>query len=90
VLIDPHTAVAVAGAGRAPKVAADGPSGAPPLIIVSTAHPAKFPEAVRAAAGVAPPMPAAARGLAKRKERIDRLPADIEAVKAYIRDFAGV
>jgi len=84
-LIDPHTAVGIAAAERL------GP-GKPrtPLVVLSTAHPAKFPEAVRAAAGVIPAVPAAARGLAKRKERIDTLPADIEAVKAYIRDFAGV
>ena len=82
-LIDPHTAVGVAGAQRA----GSGRRGAP-MVVLSTAHPAKFPEAVRAAAGVAPPMPKAAHGLAGRPERIDRLPADLEAVKAYIRDFA--
>ena len=59
-----------------------------PMVVLSTAHAAKFPEAVTAAAGVAPPMPPSAQGLAERPERIDRLPADIEAVKTYIRDFA--
>jgi threonine synthase len=80
-LIDPHTAVAVAGAGKsaAPPVGT-------PLIILSTAHPAKFPDAVRAATGQTPVAPAAARleGLA---ERLDRLPADAEAVKAFVRGW---
>ena len=84
-LIDPHTAVGVAAAQRL------GPGrAATPLVVLSTAHPAKFPEAVKAAAGVVPSMPAAARGLEGRKERIDSLPVDIEAVKTYIRTFAGV
>jgi threonine synthase len=80
-LIDPHTAVGVAAAQRLGAKTT-------PMVVLSTAHPAKFPEAVKAAAGVAPELPRAARGLAEKPERIDRLPADAEAVKAYIRDFA--
>ena len=83
VLIDPHTAVGVAAAHWVgPKRSST------PMVVLSTAHPAKFPEAVEAAAGVAPDLPRAARGLAGKPERIDRLPADVEAVQAYIRDFA--
>jgi threonine synthase len=82
-LIDPHTAVGVAAAERIGSA-----RGTTPMVVLSTAHPAKFPQAVEAAAGVAPDAPASAQGLAGRKERIDRLPADIEAVKTYIRDFA--
>jgi threonine synthase len=59
-----------------------------PMVVLSTAHAAKFPQAVQAAAGVAPPLPPSARGLAAKAERIDHLPADLEAVKRYIRDFA--
>jgi threonine synthase len=82
-LIDPHTAVAVAGAAAArPQPAAA------PLVIISTAHPAKFPDAVAAAAGVTPPPPASVRARAGAVERIDRLPAEIEAVKSYVREFA--
>jgi threonine synthase len=82
-LIDPHTAVGVAAARRLGA----GRKGTP-LVVLSTAHAAKFPEAVRAAAGLEPTLPRSAHGLAGKPERIDRLPADIEAVKAYIRDFA--
>jgi threonine synthase len=83
-MIDPHTAVGVAAAQR------KGPARkTTPMVVLSTAHPAKFPEAVTAAAGVAPAVPACAQGLAGRPERIDRLPADLEAVQTYIRAFAG-
>jgi threonine synthase len=84
-LVDPHTAVGLAavyrlGLGR----------GGAPLVVLSTAHAAKFAEAVGAAAGVEPDLPRGARALAGKAERIDRLPADVEAVKTYIRDFAQV
>jgi threonine synthase len=85
-LIDPHTAVAVAAAKR---IRAMGKPGAGPLVALATAHPAKFPEAVKAAAGVEPGMPAAAVGIEDKPERFDRLPNDADAVKAYLRAFAG-
>ncbi|HEY2662414.1 MAG TPA: threonine synthase [Caulobacteraceae bacterium] len=84
-LIDPHTAVGVAAAHRLGAKRAS-----TPLVVLSTAHAAKFPQAVEAASGRAPAMPAAARGLAGRPERIDKVAADVETVMAYVRDFAGV
>ena len=81
-LVDPHTAVALAGAQRI------GPARpTTPLIVLSTAHPAKFPEAVHAAAGVTPEPPAAVTAQAGRPERFDRIAADAQAVKAYVREF---
>ncbi|MDE2486376.1 MAG: threonine synthase, partial [Alphaproteobacteria bacterium] len=80
-LIDPHTAVGVAALRKAQAVAA-------PAVVLSTAHPAKFPQDVEAAAGLAPALPRWAQDLASRPERYDRLPAEASAVKAYIRDFA--
>jgi threonine synthase len=82
-LIDPHTAVALAGADLALP-----PTSETPLIVLSTAHAAKFPDAVLAATGVLPAPPRTAHGLAERDERFDRLAADSEAVKAYVRAFA--
>jgi threonine synthase len=82
-LIDPHTAVAVAGAAEAPA-----PSAGTPLVILSTAHPAKFPQAVRAATDQTPAAPPAAARLDGLAERFERLPADVEAVKAYVRSWA--
>jgi len=83
-LVDPHTAVALAIS----DAAARGVGGAP-LVTLSTAHPAKFPEAVSAATGVTPTAPRTCAALADRTERFDRLPADAGAVKAYVRAFAG-
>jgi len=85
-VIDPHTAVAMRAARR---ILAKGADGATPLVVLSTAHPAKFPEAVREAAGVEPRLPLAAVGLDAKTETFDRLPADADAVKAYLRTFAG-
>jgi len=81
-LIDPHTAVAVAAFNRL----RDRPD---PVVILSTAHAAKFPEAVHAATGETPVLPRKAQSLAARPERFDRLPADAAAIKAYVRAFAG-
>jgi threonine synthase len=80
-LIDPHTAVGVAALRRSDDLAA-------PVVILSTAHPAKFPDDVAEASGVTPQPPAAVAALARRPERFDRLPADPDAVKAYVRAFA--
>ena len=56
--------------------------------MLSTAHPAKFPETVEAATGETPVMPRTAAHLAGKAERFDRLPADAETIKAYVRAFA--
>jgi threonine synthase len=81
--VDPHTAVGLAAATRLPRHPLDGPT-----VVLSTAHPAKFPEAVEAALGAPPALNAKSRGLFDKPERIDRLPADVDAVKTYVRAFA--
>ncbi|HEY6701855.1 MAG TPA: threonine synthase [Pseudolabrys sp.] len=76
--VDPHTAVALAVAEkekRDPSV---------PMIVLSTAHPAKFPDAVKAACGVTPALPDRLADLARRDERIVILPADQAAVERYV------
>ncbi len=83
VTIDPHTAVALAGAELH-----EAETGSP-TIVLATAHPAKFPDAVRAATGAFPMRPAAVAERREKSERIDRLAADEAALKAYLRAFAG-
>ncbi len=78
--IDPHTAVALASAQ-----AMSGPDSRPPTVVISTAHPAKFPEAVKAATGLEPPVPPRVRRLQGLTESFDRLPATVDDVKAYVR-----
>ncbi|MHB8529282.1 MAG: threonine synthase [Caulobacteraceae bacterium] len=84
VLVDPHTAVALAAAESMGLEPSDHP-----LVILSTAHPAKFPDAVRSASGKSPCLPKAAAELAGRPERFARLPAEVGAVKAFVRAFAS-
>jgi threonine synthase len=79
-LIDPHTAVAVSALRRADLEG--------PVVVLSTAHPAKFPEAVAKACGVTPDLPRGVADLAQRPERFDRLPAEAETIKAYVQAFA--
>ena len=82
-LVDPHTAVGLAAAARL------GPADpATPLVALATAHPAKFPEAVEAAAGAAPPTPGSVARLAGRPERFEPIAADIEAAKAHVWEFS--
>jgi threonine synthase len=80
-LIDPHTAVAVAALRRVADLEG-------PVAVLSTAHAAKFPEDVAAASGATPELPRGAANLADRPERFDRLPAEPQAIKAYVRAFA--
>jgi threonine synthase len=83
-LIDPHTAVGVFAARNLGSATAS-----TPIVVLATAHAAKFPEAVLEAAGRAPALPPQASDLAARPEQFDRLPADAAVLKDYIRRFAG-
>lgn len=77
-LLDPHTAVAVAVAEKEIR------DPAIPMVVLGTAHPAKFPDAVEAACGVRPPLPDWLGDLAERPERVTLLPADQATVEHYI------
>jgi len=77
-IIDPHTAVAVAAADRARD------AGEAQTVVVATAHPAKFPEAVEAALGFRPPVPAPLAAMLSREERYRRCGASEAAVREAI------
>jgi threonine synthase len=77
-LVDPHTAVGVAAAR---KVAADAQG---PVVVLSTAHPAKFPEAVARATGVVPPLPPGLKDLYEKEERVSVLPNDASIIRSFI------
>jgi threonine synthase len=83
-LVDPHTAVGLTAAARIGPI-----DPATPMVTLATAHPAKFPEAVHAAAGVEPPVPASVSRLAGRLERAEAIGADVDAAKTFIRAFAA-
>ncbi len=84
ILIDPHTAVAVASA-QAEIAACEGGG---PMIALGCAHPAKFPEAVERATGIRPVLPPALGDLLERPERTTALPYDIGVVTRFIRSHA--
>ena len=79
-LSDPHTAVGL-------SVAEDWQRAHPESIIVSlaTAHPAKFPAAVKEATGIDPELPERLKGLLQKKENYQVLPANLEKVQAFVR-----
>lgn len=77
-LMDPHTAcgfVALQKAKHRCKA---------PDVILATAHPAKFPEAMQAITGERPALPPRLTGLMTAPERFERLPNDLAAVERFV------
>lgn len=82
-LLDPHSAIGVV-AGR--EALARDPK--TPMVVLGTAHPAKFPAAVKAASGVTPELPAHLADLMEREERFIDLPNDQAVLERHIREHA--
>ena len=76
--VDPHTAVALAVAEKEVR------DPAVPMIVLSTAHPSKFPEAVDAACSAKAQLPDWLAELPNRDERMTVLPADQSAVEHFV------
>jgi threonine synthase len=81
-VLDPHTAVGVAVAERfqTPGI---------PTICLATAHPAKFPDAIRRAIGTAVHHPLL-DALAEAETRCETIANDEAAIRAYLAKKAGV
>ena len=81
-LIDPHTAVALTVARR------DAPPGGwpTPMAVMSTAHPAKFGEAVYAATSREVELPPALAAFADLDEHLTTLPDDLDTLRAFVTD----
>jgi threonine synthase len=77
-LLCPHSAVGV-------KVAEEHVGGAP-MVTLATAHPAKFPDAVERATGIRPGLPPHMADLFDRPERMTRVPNDLAALQALVRE----
>ncbi len=77
-LIDPHTAVAMAAAREHRSDTSI------PMIVLSTAHPAKFGDTVKSATGINPKLPERLSDLLEREEQYEVLPNDLNAVENYI------
>jgi threonine synthase len=81
-LVDPHTAVALAVADR------DTSDSSIPNIVLSTAHAAKFPDAVQAACGVRPELPVWLEGLMTRPEHIQVIKNDQVEVERFVKSVS--
>jgi len=78
ILVDPHTAVALAVADR------DTSDTGIPNIVLSTAHAAKFPDAVEAACGMRPELPAWLEGLMTKPEHMKVIKNDQAEVERLV------
>lgn len=76
-LLDPHTACGVVASRHMPRNDV-------PHVILSTAHPAKFPDIVKKYTGVDAPLPPSMGNLMTRKENFALLKADPKAFENYI------
>jgi threonine synthase len=82
-LVDPHTAVGIA-ASRARRG-----DPAVPMISLATAHPAKFPDAVEAATGVRPALPAHLADLLDRTEHHVSRAADLGVLQRFVTEVTA-
>jgi threonine synthase len=79
-LLDPHSATGI-------RVAQAHRTGSP-MIVLATAHPAKFPDAVAAACGVTPALPDWLAGMMQKPEKFTVLPSDLKMVEDYLSRHA--
>jgi len=77
-LMETHTACAEIACQRM------GPDTATPRVVLATAHPAKFPDAMEAITGVRPGLPDRLSGLLTDPERTTLLPNDLAAVERFV------
>ncbi len=75
-VVDPHTAVGV-GAVRKLRLEKN-------CVVLSTAHPCKFPDAIKYAISKTENLPDSLKYVNDRKEKFEFLPNDIEKVKKYV------
>ncbi|MHA7774230.1 threonine synthase [Roseibium sp. M-1] len=80
-LLDPHTAIGV-------HVAKAHENASAPMVVLGTAHPAKFPDAVEKASGVRPELPENLQDMMTAEERQQVLAADQGVVERFVEDHA--
>jgi len=83
-VLDPHTAV---GTYVAKKYIESDAYEQEPVVTLATAHPAKFPDAVKEAIAVDPKLPEFLNDLLEREEKFEVLDNDFEAVKSFVSNL---
>jgi threonine synthase len=76
-LLDPHSAIGVFVAEKNEKPNA-------PMVTLATAHPAKFPAAVKSASGIDPALPTWLADLMDKEERYQIVKPELKAVETFI------
>tara|TARA_B100000953_G_C17968520_1_gene405392 strand:+ start:1 stop:1020 length:1020 start_codon:yes stop_codon:yes gene_type:complete len=77
-LIDPHTAVAIGAANKVPLQ--------DDIVVLGTAHPAKFSDVIIKETSTKPELPGNLKKMLNKKEKFEKLPKDLKKVKDYIFD----
>ncbi|MFU0506447.1 threonine synthase [Pseudaminobacter sp. NGMCC 1.201702] len=80
-LLDPHTATAMHVAERHAQTGV-------PMIVLATAHPAKFPQAVEEASGVRPALPSWLAQIMEKEEKYTVLPSELKMVEDHVARHA--
>ncbi len=80
-LLDPHSAIGVFVAAKHEKPNA-------PMVTLATAHPAKFPAAVKSASGIDPALPTWLADLMHKEERFQVIDPELKAVESFIGKHA--
>ncbi len=80
-VVDPHTACALVAAERVPHGE---------TVVLSTAHPAKFPDAIEAITGKNPALPRGFEHLMTDAERFEVLPNDLRAIQEFVLHHSRV
>ncbi len=86
-ILEPHGSVGWAGLLRYLETAPDDDKIT--AISLETAHPAKFPDEIRAITGVEPPLPPSLEGLENREEHYQELEVHYESFKAFLQREYG-
>jgi threonine synthase len=81
-VLDPHSACGVVAADRAGESEGD-------VVVLATAHPAKFPDAIETITGARPGLPKRLANLMTDSERFDVLDNDLAAVERFVEHAAA-
>lgn len=86
-LLEPHTACAVKAADTVCDAVGDCSA---PMVLLATAHPAKFPEAMHKITGRDTPLPDRLANLMTDPEQTTEITNDLQSVERAIAGFAGI
>ena len=79
IILDPHSAIAFGALKH--KINLDGNN-----IVLATAHPCKFPDAINNSIGIKPTLPEKLRYIMNEKENYDIIPNNIDFIKEHIKE----